>query len=51
MNKMKKIKKIGLRNSADTERAISGFVAYRTSTLPFFLLQDPALLVIKLVCL
>ena len=25
-----------LRNSTDAERAISGFVAYRTITLPFF---------------
>ena len=40
---------IGPRNSADAERAISGFVAYRTSILPFFLRKDPALLVIKLV--
>ena len=45
MNKMKKSQKIGSRNlpkndhiksRADAERTISCFVAYRTSTLPFF---------------
>ena len=60
MNKMKKIKRQGqetlqkttISNRVQMLRELtSRFVAYRTSVLPFFILKEPALFAIKLVCL
>ena len=49
--KSSKLKNDHIKSRADAERTISRFVAYRTITLPFFIVKEPALFAMKLVSL